>query len=206
MIHADLKIGDGRLMIWKTVETVNDLLAEIQRPDTLADFQKIKTEKRQLEFLVTRVMLKKMLVNEFYVFYTQSGKPFLADNRCNISVSHSGGWVAVAIHPNLHVGIDIECDSDRIQKLYKRFLSQAEQNDLSNGADLRQLQIAWSAKEALYKIIGKEAVDFARQLRIYPFQVNKEGGKLTAEHTVSGKFYDLNYYRNNDYTLVYCMV
>lgn len=205
MIHTDLKIGNGRLSIWRVTESVDELLNEIEHPDTIADFQKIKTQKRQLEFLAVRVLLKKILKKEFYIFYTESGKPFLLDNCYNISVSHSGGWIAVAIHPFLNIGVDIECPTNRIQKLYKRFLSEIEQKDLSDGNDLRQLQIAWSAKEALYKIIGKEAVDFANQLRIYPFDAKKDEGSLVMEHTVSGALYNLHYFLNNDYILVYCI-
>lgn len=204
MIHADLKIDDGRLLIWKITESVDELLCEIEHPDTLADFKKIRTEKRQLEFLVARVVLKKMLGKEFYIFYEKSGKPFLLDKCYNISISHSGGWVAVAIHPFLYIGVDIECPTEKIQRLYKRFLSEEEQKDLLNGTDIRQLQIAWSAKEALYKIIGKEAVDFAKQMRIYPFEV-KEKGQLNMEHTVNGKMYCLHYTLNSEYTLVYCI-
>ena len=205
MIYADIKIEDGRVLVWKITESIDELLSEIHQPDTIADFRKIKTEKRQFEFLAVRAALKKILGKEHTVLYTESGKPFLSENCCNISISHSGKWIAVATHPFLHIGVDIECLTDKIQKLYKRFLSEEEQNDLSQGANLKQLQIAWSAKEALYKIIGKEAVDFAGQLRIYPFETGKTNGELTAEHTVNRKLYNLRYFQNDDYTLVYCI-
>ena len=205
MIHANLQIGEGQLLIWKLTESVTDLLQEIQHPDTAVDFQKINTVKRQLEFLAVRVALKKLLDEEFYISYTESGKPFLLDNCCNISISHSGSWIAVAIHPSLHIGIDIECITDKTGKLYKRFLSEDEQKDLSHGTNIKQLQIAWSAKEAVYKIIGKDAVDFANQLRIYPFETNEENGKLTMRHTVNDELYDLHYHQTADYTLVYCI-
>ena len=205
MIHADLKIEDGRVLVWKITESIDELLSAIQHPDTIADFQKIKTEKRKFEFLAARVALKKILGKEYSVFYTEAGKPFLSENCCNISISHSGKWIAVAAHPFMQIGVDIECLSDKIQKLYKRFLSEEEQSDLLQGTNLKQLQIAWSAKEAMYKIIGKEAVDFAKQLRIYPFETEEINGELTAEHTVSGKLYNLHYFQNTDYTLVYCI-
>jgi len=184
-------------------ESIDELLQEIEHPDTLVDFRKIKTDKRKLEFLAVRVALKKLLNEEFYIFYTDDGKPFLTENRYNISISHSKNWVAVAVHPNRQIGVDIECWSDKIPKLYKRFLNEEEQKAF--GTNIKQLQIAWSAKEALYKIIGKTAVDFANQLQIFPFDAEKETGEFSAKHLVSGKLYKLNYYQNADFVLVYCV-
>jgi phosphopantetheinyl transferase len=88
--------------------------------------------------------------------------------------------------------------------LYTRFLSLTEQKELSEGKDIHQLLLAWSAKEALYKIIGKEAIDFATQLRIFPFNV-QPSGELNAEHIPTKTIYKLQYQQTNEYTLVYCM-
>jgi len=206
-MNSKFKIQNSKfkIQIWEITESIDELLQEIQHSDTLADFRKIKTDKRKLEFLAVRVALKKLLNEECYIFYTDEGKPFLSENRYNISISHSKNWVAVAVHPNRQIGVDIECWSDKIPKLYKRFLSEKEQKTLSNGTNTKQLQIAWSAKEALYKIIGKTAVDFANQLQIFPFNAEKENGEFTAKHLVSGKLYTLYYHQNPDYVLVYCV-
>ena len=107
-------------------------------------------------------------------------------------------------HPTQLVGIDIEVPTDKIQKIYKRFLSTIEQEELSNGNDISQLHLAWSAKEALYKIIGKEAIDFAKQLRIFPFDV-KPAGEISALHIESETHYQLHYIQNPAYALVYCI-
>ena len=108
------------------------------------------------------------------------------------------------IHPNKKAGIDIECPTDKIRKLYTRFLSLTEQKELSGGKDIKQLLLAWSAKEALFKIIGKEAIDFANQLRIYPFVV-KPSGEMKAQHIPTETIYKLNYHQTKEYTLVYCL-
>lgn len=108
-------------------------------------------------------------------------------------------------HPTRKVGIDIECPTDKIQKVYKRFLSIAEQEDLSNGKDNRKLLLAWSAKEALFKIIGKEAIDFANQLRIFPFEIKSSSGEIKAQHIPTKSHYQLFYQQTEKYTLVYCL-
>ena len=197
-----LEISGGEILVYKITESIDELLCEIEHPDTLADFLNIKTDKRKLEFLAVRTALKQMLGKEVYVSYTDEGKPFLADGEFNISISHSKNRVAVGAHPDAQIGVDIECRSDKIPKLYKRFLNEEEQSYLAD--DVRKLQIAWSAKEALYKIIGKTAVDFARQLQILPFDATETSGKFSAKHLVNGKIYNLHYLQNEDFVLVWC--
>jgi phosphopantetheinyl transferase len=185
-----------------SVETLKEQLTLIDPDKT--EFQKIVSEKRKLEFLGIRIALKTLLGREIQIQYDAEGKPFLSDKSYHISVSHSNKWIAVMIHPSKKTGIDIECPTDKIQKLYTRFLSPTEQKELSEGKDIRQLLLAWSAKEALFKIIGKEAIDFANQLRIFPFDV-KPSGEMKAQHVPTKSIYKLYYHQTEEYTLVYCL-
>ena len=197
--------NNAKLLVWEITKSADELLTEFENIGLFAeDFTRINSEKRKLEFLGTRWLLKILLGKETNVQYDAEGKPFLSDGSYHISLSHSGKWMAVMIHPTKHVGIDIECPTDKIQKVYKRFLSETEQAELSDGKDIKQLQIAWSAKEALYKIIGKEAIDFANQLRLLPFEVQKEG-RITSQHITTNTVYQLTYTQTAAYTLVYCI-
>jgi 4'-phosphopantetheinyl transferase len=198
-----ITLDKARILVWELTGNIDDLLLELPEVD-IVELEKHTSEKRKLEFLGVRIALKALLGKEIIVKYDADGKPFLADNSYHISVSHSGKWIAVMAHPTQLVGIDIEIPTDKIQKIYKRFLSQTEQEELSNGNNISQLQLAWSAKEALYKIIGKEAVDFAKQLRIFPFEV-KPAGEISALHIESNTLYRLHYIQNSAYTLVYCL-
>ena len=198
-----ITIDEARILIWELTENMDDLLLQLPELD-VAELQKHSSEKRKLEFLGVRIALKALLGKEIIVKYDANGKPFLADNSYHISVSHSVKWIAVMAHPTQLVGIDIEVPTDKIQRIYKRFLSTIEQEELSNGNDISQLHLAWSAKEALYKIIGKEAIDFAKQLRIFPFDV-KPAGEISALHIESETHYQLHYIQNQSYTLVYCL-
>ena len=200
-------IDDAKLLVWEITQSIDELVSVFNNFALFAvDFEKINSDKRKLEFLGTRWLLKILLGKEINVQYTADGKPYLNNESYHISLSHSGKWMAVMIHPTKHVGIDIECPTDKIQKVYKRFLSETEQAELSGGKDIdiKQLQIAWSAKEALYKIIGKEAIDFANQLRLLPFEVQTEG-RITALHLVTNTVYQLTYTQTAAYTLVYCI-
>lgn len=196
---------NAKLLVWEITQGIDELVSRFEDFTLFAaDFDKINSDKRKLEFLGTRWLLKILLGKETNVQYTAEGKPYLNDGSFHISLSHSGKWIAVMIHPTKQIGIDIECPTDKIQKVYKRFLSETEQTALSGGKDIKQLQIAWSAKEALYKIIGKEAIDFANQLQLLPFEVQTEG-RITAQHLVTNTVYQLTYTQTAAYTLVYCI-
>jgi len=194
---------NARVLVWKITEKIDELKLKLKELGE-NEFEQIVSEKRKLEYLGIRVALSELLGEEIRICYTDERKPYFVNNKYELSVSHSGEWIAVMIHPKRPVGIDIEIPTLKIQKVYTRFLSETEQHELSNGQDLKQLQIAWSAKEALYKIIGNEAVDFANQLRIFPFEVNEEG-EISAEHIPTKKTYHLRYLQHSDYTLVYCL-
>ncbi len=191
-----------RLIVWETTETTDDLLKELHCPQSIAEYSRLTSEKRRKEFLAVRVALKRALGKEHVIIYDNDGKPYLSDNCFNISISHSGSWVAVVLHPARPVGIDLECVGKKVQRVYKRFLCAEEQNHLLGDKSVEKLHIAWSAKEAAYKIIGKEAVDFSTQLYVEPFEV-KEKGKLITIHTTSGKKYYFDYLQAENYVLVY---
>lgn len=200
-----LEVEDAKILIWELTQSANELLAMYEQLGfSTSSVSQLSTEKRKREFIGVRLALSALLDKEILVRYNEEGKPFLNDNSHQISISHSRNHIAVMAHPTCNIGIDIEQNSDKIQKVYKRFLSIDEQNGLSNGKNLSQLQIAWSAKEALYKIIGKEAIDFANQLYIYPFEPQKEG-TLKATHIPTNITYNLNYIQTTVYTMVYCL-
>lgn len=196
---------DARGIVWEMVGSWEELLQQFDQEDLyLEELEKRKTEHRKREFLGVRLALKALLGKEVIVIYNEEGKPLLADKSLHISISHSKNWIAVLVHRRFEVGIDIECPSPKIEKVYTRFLSELEQQELYNENDTKKLHLAWSAKEALYKIIGKEAVDFAKQLRILPFEVKKQG-EISAIHIPKLEQYNLFYLQNEAYTLVYCL-
>ena len=194
---------NAQLLVWEMTESITELQTLLTE-DYQAELDKKPSDKRKSEFLGVRVALKTLLGREVPVIYDEAGKPALEDAGWHISISHSGKWIAVMAHPDCRVGVDIELPTDKIQKLCGRFLSETEQAELSDCSNLKQLQLAWSAKEALYKIIGKEAVDFANQLRIFPFEVKCEG-EMWAEHIPAAKKYLLHYIQQPAFTLAYCL-
>ena len=82
--------GGGQLLVWRTVESPDVLLGELHLPENLADYHALRSAKRQMEFLGTRVALKQFAWRGISHFYETSGKPLLHDRCYNISVSTAG--------------------------------------------------------------------------------------------------------------------
>jgi len=206
MIYEQFNAGDARILIWEISESVEDLISALSNFDVYAaDFKKPGTTNRQLEFLSVRVALNQLVGREVTVIYDINGKPFLKDKSFYISISHTKNLVAVMVHPSKRVGIDIETVSDRVLKVRNKFLSADELNHLySDDENTKKLQIGWSAKEAVYKIIGPEAVDFKNQLRILPFE-SKSAGVLFVEHLPTNNVFELSYKNTQQFNLAYCI-
>lgn len=205
MIYKQLNTANAGILIWRIDESEQELIGLL--PEFYLyehEFNKLTSPKRRLEFLASRIALNALAGKRVDVSYTSEGKPVCNTTSLHISISHSGKWIAVMLHPTNAVGIDIEIPTDKFEKLYKRFLNAFEQEHLYSDNNLRKVQLAWSAKEALYKIIGLEAVNFDKQLEIKPFELGTEGS-FTGLHTVSGKTYLLNYIVNEEFNLVYCI-
>ncbi len=205
MIYQKFHNSDASILIWEITESEDDLKKLLSNFSWYEpEFFALKTNKRRLEFLAARVALNLLSDTIINVAYTSEGKPFCDGTDLQISISHSGNLIAVMTHPTHHVGIDIEVPTDRFLKLYQRFLNKNEQEALFDAGDLRKVQLAWSAKEALYKIIGNEAVNFDKQLEIADFELCNSGS-FVGEHTVIGKKYTLFYITCDLFNLVYCI-
>lgn len=183
-----------------------DIETLIQQLDNYAvykdEFYHIKNDKRKKEFLSTRILLNQAAGYHVRVHYDANRKPYLENNTRHISITHSKNYAAVIIHPEFPVGIDIENRTNRVKEVSKRFLKESEQILFSKEINTAKLEIAWSAKETLYKIIGNDVWDFAASLEILPFTLN-DSGTLLVLHENGSRIYELQYQQNEQYTLVY---
>jgi phosphopantetheinyl transferase len=91
------------------------------------------------------------------------GKPHFVHDTRFISLSHCKGYAA-AISGDVAVGIDVELVSSRVQRIKNRFLSPEELQIL--GDTDAMLMLAWSAKEAVYKMYGQKGLIFKTDMCI----------------------------------------
>lgn len=195
---------DFLLGIWKSDETVEQLLASLDRLSLYKDKLEKLSEKRKHEWLSVRVLLKALCGEEKEIAYYPSGKPYLKDGSACISISHTRGYVAVALHPFREVGTDIEQYATRVKKVASRFIRPDEESTIMNGDEIYSLLLHWSAKETLYKLMDVEEVDLIRHLHILPFIPAEEGTFDAREYrTAQQAHYCIHYITHPDFVLTW---
>ena len=105
----------------------------------------------------------------------KSGKPYLENCATNISITHTEKYVAVIIHDEDDLGIDIESLDRDFSAVEQRALSEDEIEDLDDDSRNEQLAIYWCAKEAIFKRMSQLRVDFAEQIEVEKFRPKGKG-------------------------------
>lgn len=168
-LYKTIAIDDGIVGLWQITENPADLLTqflpgELNEPE-LARFT---FDKRKAEYLATRLLIKHLAGSEFTISYQQSGKPTITHSVYkHVAISHSREFACIILHKNSEVGIDIECIDRNFPAIAKRYLSEKELQDI----DANQLKqcLYWSTKEAVFKLVPEDGIEFKEQIRISPF-------------------------------------
>jgi phosphopantetheinyl transferase len=176
------------LGIWEISESINELNALIKD----VKFDHLKSQKRILEILAVRVLLKEMCGN-VKLDYNEYGAPIL-DNNKNISISHSKQLVAIIVSKS-RSGIDTEIISKRILKIKDKFISKYDNINESQ----EDLTIAWSTKECIFKWNQKGNINFKDDILIK--SINHSTKKI--EVSFDKNLFILNFIKINNHILVY---
>lgn len=199
MKTEELQYRGAKILIGIMDEELDSLKSQLSNFEVyVEEYQNIHLEKRKKEFLAARILLNQLLKCEVQVLYDEHQKPHLKDQSAQISITHSRNYVSVIAHKSYFVGIDLELRTKKISNIAERFLNERELSYFQD--DVSKMEIAWSAKEALYKIIGRKAGDFAESFEILPFQLN-DSGDLFVLYTYGSRIYTLRYFQNGIYTL-----
>ncbi len=166
--YKTIPIIHGLIGVWQLSETLADLLPNFSAKELLdPSFTKYSHDKRKTEWLSTRLLLKGMIGPEFSISYLPSGKPILEHKIFKkISITHSRDFVAIIVHESKNVGIDIEETSRNFKRVEKRFLSEEELVYIGENNQLKCLY--WCAKEAVFKLIEEEGIEFKEQIIVTP--------------------------------------
>lgn len=208
MIIRKEHIGDYALLgIKKITGNRDELFQKLsirQREEAQAGISNMRSERRVVEWLATRVLLSEMLDGEPIIENNSDGRPFLMDNSYHISISHTRDYVAVLLSKNYQVGIDIETISDRICRIKERFISEKEYIDDQN--QVVHLLLHWSAKETIFKLLNENEVDFKEHLLVSSF-MPKQKGTFEIYETKSklSKTYTINYEILSDAVLTWAV-
>lgn len=106
------------------------------------------------------------------VIRDDEGAPLLEGRTERLSISHTDDYMAIYVHENEEVAIDIELKGRDISAVEHRFTQQGEVALLKQaGAEEALLQL-WSIKECLFKVIPVNRVLFKEHLILKEVSLN----------------------------------
>ena len=204
IIHRECA-GGCMLGIWLIRENYDDLFNRLNlNANELKTLENFRNHNRKLEWLSVRTLANEMTGRNVRIIYNAERKPFLEDDSFNISISHSHEFTSILMSKDRRVGIDLEYMSHRISGIADRFIHQSEKVTDNPAMIQYHLYIYWCAKEALYKICDKREIHFKKDIIIDHFNPEEKGKLSGTVKTEKGKEkFDLNYFRINNYTIVW---
>ena len=192
--------------VWQITETEEELKELSSTPsDEMEEISFIRSESLRKQRLAVRALLNTLFDDKVYLSHHDNGKPYLENNPVNISITHTEKYVAVILHEEENVGIDIESLDRDFSAVEKKALSEDEIDDLEDDKRNEQLAIYWCAKEAVFKLLSRYNVDFAEQIEIERFRPRGEGeleATFTSKKDEEEEF-DLEYITFDRHVLVW---
>ncbi len=168
--------NEAEIGVWKITETEAELKELSSTPsDEMEEISFIRSESLRKQRLAVRALLNTMFDEKVYLSHHDNGKPYIENNPISISITHTENFVAVILHENEDVGIDIESLDRDFSAVEKKALSEDEIEDLEDEKRNEQLAIYWCAKEAIFKLLSVYNLDFAEQIEIERFRPKGEG-------------------------------
>lgn len=164
------------IAVWQITETEEELKSLSSIPnDEMEEISLIRSESQRKQKLAVRALLNVVFDEKVYLGHHDNGKPFLENCITNISITHTDKYVAIIINDEEDLGIDIESLDRDFSVVEKKALSEDEIEDLDNDRRNEQLAIYWCAKEAIFKRMSQNRVDFAEQIEVEDFNIKGEG-------------------------------
>ena len=166
----------AEIAVWQVTETEEELVKLSSVPtDEMEEISLIRNEDQRRQKLAVRALLNEVFEEKMYLNHHDNGKPYLENCVTNISITHTDKYVAIIISDDDELGIDIESLDRNFAPVEQKALSEDEIDDLDDDKKNEQLAIYWCAKEAIFKRMSQNRVDFAEQIEVEKFNVRKEG-------------------------------
>ncbi|MCB0736601.1 MAG: 4'-phosphopantetheinyl transferase superfamily protein [Bacteroidetes bacterium] len=199
-------LPSGSLMaLWRIEETEEELSSKLMLDDSEKNYLAgIKADNKRLQWLASRVLIRE-LVNppgQILMDWDQHGRPYVLNYDFEVSISHSRNMAAVIVGES-RCGIDVEEINNKIGRISKKFVSDEERVFISTDNSILYETLIWGAKEALFKLIGGNGVDFKKNLRIHAFKLNDGYFKASISHKSSNKELELGFEVVEGFTLVF---
>ena len=177
------KISENRsqVYVWKVVSAYENLLNQSTLCyEELQALELIKSKKRKIEFLTTRMAVKSILGENIKLKHKTTGQPYV-DEECHISIAHSKSFVTLAVGDQ-SIGVDIERPSEKIVQVLPRILSKKEWTEFQKNPSEKVACQLWGAKEATLKLVGDPKLNYSEDIcleKITPVKISCKKLKLS---------------------------
>jgi phosphopantetheine--protein transferase-like protein len=166
----------AEIAVWQVTETEDELIRLSSVPtDEMEEISLFRNENQRRQKLAVRALLNEVFEEKMYLNHHDNGKPYLENCVTNISITHTDKYVAIIISDDDELGIDIESLDRNFAPVEEKALSEEEIDDLDDDKKNEQLAIYWCAKEAIFKRMSQNRVNFAEQIEVEKFNLKKEG-------------------------------
>jgi len=119
--------NEAKIYVWEITESEEELMNSTSVPDDeLEELTYIKSAARRREKLATRALLNHIFPEKLYLGHHDNGKPYLLNTAMELSISHDDRFVAIIVHPDEDLGIDIENLSRDFSAVEKKALNEDE--------------------------------------------------------------------------------
>ncbi|MBK5203263.1 MAG: 4'-phosphopantetheinyl transferase superfamily protein [Prolixibacteraceae bacterium] len=193
-----IKIEKGIISIWKWTELPDQLKEMYPEYKKAKEFLKIKSHRRQIEWLTTRILLKNLCPDGIQLYHNDNGKPTIkSPDFSHISISHSKNMAGIFLSKKSHIGLDIENSKRNFTRITTKYLSKEELSlagSIPNGFGL-----FWCIKEAAFKISNNPASNFIRQIKIMTDDNKQLSVKILSDNIT----YPVHYFIIEDEIVVY---
>lgn len=154
-----------------------DINVESLSPEQRTDIASIKSDKQRREreliyslinYCATKESGNFTYLNGATLGHYVNGAPFIelksgAGKDIFISLSHCRTGACIAISEDVkNFGIDIEEESEKLQRVKEKFINEAESKFIND----EQLLLAWTIKEAVYKAAGVSGLSLREDIKI----------------------------------------
>lgn len=176
-LYLKEKLENGAtIAVWRITETEEELIALSATPsDEMEEISYIRSKSLRRQKLAVRALLNELFEDKVYLSHHDNGKPYLENMVTNISITHTEKFVAVILHDEEDVGIDMESLDRDFSAVEKKALSEEEIEDIDTERKNEQLAIYWCAKEAIFKRVSIYNVNFSEQIEVERFRPRGEG-------------------------------
>lgn len=173
-IFSKISADNFQILVWKIEEPI----AFFETFPAYWSTPSIENPIKKLESVAARYCLHQLSpeFDSLILVQNDRNRPFFQDSDIHISLTHSYPYVAAACSRKNRIGIDLEKPGRNIEKIAPRFLCAAELAKWKDTSNL--LTLAWSAKESIYKAVGKPGLSFQKEIEISDFNQNPSKAQL----------------------------